>query len=368
MYQVQVEANVVTKYYLGGAFRINGAVYYALGDQLGSTNLVTDSAGAKVSELRYTAWGEVRFTDGTILTDKTYTGQRSNVADFGLMFYNARWYDAALGRFVQADTIVPEGIQGYDRYAYTNNNPVSHSDPSGHCTGKADDDNNPDIACWQKMAQITSRFSNVHFVISDPWTFAELSAIYNALVGHAFIQAIMQAASITFHRWHCPSGADSEAGSCSQNVKGGMTSPPNQNNTYDIYIFDAAYTLPPDMRRKSVSGSDPNNNFLATVVHELTHVALGTNPWILDYYLEAQKRANPKGNPDDFGDYYGFDASCLSQVECKAGEYIPMTAAVFQVSPDSLITGYAWFQPVRDWQYYWAASFYNCVSPEGRIP
>jgi len=49
------------------------------------------------------------------------------------MFYNARWYDSQLGRFTQADSIVPGGVQGYDRYAYVNNNPVNGTDPSGHC-------------------------------------------------------------------------------------------------------------------------------------------------------------------------------------------------------------------------------------------
>jgi RHS repeat-associated protein len=51
---------------------------------------------------------------------------------FGLMFYNARWYDPALGRFAQADTIVPAGVQGLDRYAYVGNNPINYNDPSGH--------------------------------------------------------------------------------------------------------------------------------------------------------------------------------------------------------------------------------------------
>ena len=57
-------------------------------------------------------------------------------AGFGLMFYNARWYDPALGRFAQADSIIPkqsQGIQAWDRYAYVNNNPVLKNDPSGHC-------------------------------------------------------------------------------------------------------------------------------------------------------------------------------------------------------------------------------------------
>jgi hypothetical protein len=48
------------------------------------------------------------------------------------MFYNARMYDPALGRFTSADSIVPAGVQGYDRYAYVSNNPLRYIDPSGH--------------------------------------------------------------------------------------------------------------------------------------------------------------------------------------------------------------------------------------------
>jgi hypothetical protein len=41
-------------------------------------------------------------------------------------------YDPAIGRFTSADTIVPGGVQGLDRYAYVNNSPVRYTDPSGH--------------------------------------------------------------------------------------------------------------------------------------------------------------------------------------------------------------------------------------------
>jgi RHS repeat-associated protein len=56
------------------------------------------------------------------------------VADFGLLFYNARWYDPALGRWTQPDTIVanPYNPVDYDRYAYVGNNPVRYVDPTGH--------------------------------------------------------------------------------------------------------------------------------------------------------------------------------------------------------------------------------------------
>lgn len=45
---------------------------------------------------------------------------------------NSRSY---IGRFAQADTIIPEqsqGVQAWDRYAYTNNNPARYIDPAGH--------------------------------------------------------------------------------------------------------------------------------------------------------------------------------------------------------------------------------------------
>jgi len=54
----------------------------------------------------------------------------------------ARWYDPALGRFIQADTIVPQpgNPLAWDRYAYGFNNPLYFIDPSGHkaCSGDGD--------------------------------------------------------------------------------------------------------------------------------------------------------------------------------------------------------------------------------------
>lgn len=58
------------------------------------------------------------------------------------MFYNARWYDPSLGRFAQADNIVPSPVhsQSWDRYSYANNNPINYTDPSGHVPVEGCDD------------------------------------------------------------------------------------------------------------------------------------------------------------------------------------------------------------------------------------
>jgi RHS repeat-associated protein len=141
----------ITKYYFAGTQRIalrkyaipsSMTVEYLLSDHLGSTSLTTDKNGAKISEMRYTAWGQVRYawTSGAAstptykLSSYTYTGQFSD-SYTNLLWYGSRHYDPALGRFIQPDSIVPlasQGVQAWDRYAYVNNNPVRFTDPTGH--------------------------------------------------------------------------------------------------------------------------------------------------------------------------------------------------------------------------------------------
>ena len=106
---------------------------WLLGDHLGSTSMTTDASGVVVSELRYSTFGETRYQNGTLTTDYLYTGQRQE-AEIGLYYFVARWYDPAIGRFLQADSIVPNpaSAKGFDRYAYGFNNPLLYLDPSGH--------------------------------------------------------------------------------------------------------------------------------------------------------------------------------------------------------------------------------------------
>ncbi len=106
---------------------------WLLGNHLGSTSMATDDSGVLASEVRYSAFGEIRYDSGTMTTDYLYTGQREE-AEIGLYYYVARWYDPAIGRFIQADSIVPNpgSAKGFDRYSYGYNNPLSFTDPSGH--------------------------------------------------------------------------------------------------------------------------------------------------------------------------------------------------------------------------------------------
>ncbi|MEJ2556516.1 MAG: RHS repeat-associated core domain-containing protein, partial [Anaerolineae bacterium] len=135
-----VVVSAVTKYYYHGdqrvAMRQGDVVYYLHSDHLGSTSLTTDITGTVVAETRYLPYGEERWKNEAQPTDFAFTGQRAE-RGFGLMDYNARYYDPWLGRFVSADTVVPEAgnPQDWNRYSYAANNLLKFNDPSGHCRG-----------------------------------------------------------------------------------------------------------------------------------------------------------------------------------------------------------------------------------------
>ncbi|MDE3091100.1 MAG: RHS repeat-associated core domain-containing protein, partial [Chloroflexota bacterium] len=134
----EVTSGAVTKYYYFGAQRVamrtSAGVTYLHSDHLGSTSVAVDASGALQSRQTYYAFGGMRTSDVapiTSLTDYSYTGQKLD--SDGLMYYNARYYDAAIGRFLQPDSIIPNQFnpQSLNHYAYVRNNPVRYTDPTG---------------------------------------------------------------------------------------------------------------------------------------------------------------------------------------------------------------------------------------------
>jgi len=133
-YLFDVDGRLVpaTKYYLFNGQRVatregsSGTVTYLYHDHLGST--VATSEGQST---RYWPYGAAR--TGEVDTPYRYTGQRVDEST-GLYYYQSRYFDPLLGRFVQPDTIVPESgdPRSLNRYSYVHNNPVKYSDPSGH--------------------------------------------------------------------------------------------------------------------------------------------------------------------------------------------------------------------------------------------
>ena len=110
--------------------------YFYHKNQINSSSVITDATGTETTRIIYKPYGAIdqAHSPGTDAVTKKFTGQEFD-EETGLYYYNARYYDPAIGRFVTADTIVPENgkdPQGFNRYSYVKNNPVNYTDPSGH--------------------------------------------------------------------------------------------------------------------------------------------------------------------------------------------------------------------------------------------
>ena len=113
---------------------VDQGVEFLISDHLGSTTISYDPATDEVTRQYYNPWGGLRGASEPVLdTDIGYTGQRLDTST-DLMYYQARYYDPAIGRFISADTIIPNPAdpQDLNRYSYVNNNPIRYSDRTGH--------------------------------------------------------------------------------------------------------------------------------------------------------------------------------------------------------------------------------------------
>ncbi len=111
-----------------------GGTYYFHPDHVGSVSYLTDAAGKIVTRMYYTPYGEkvTSAITGPDIFHKKYTGQEDDGT--GLLYYKARYYDPAIGRFISADSVVPDPwySQAFNRYMYGYGNPVRYCDPSGN--------------------------------------------------------------------------------------------------------------------------------------------------------------------------------------------------------------------------------------------
>ena len=122
-----------TRYYGAGglvASRTAVGVQWVLGDHQGSVAGASPDGSTVASPKRYRPFGQQRGVDGTGL-ERGFLGQTGDSAS-GLSYLNARYYDAALKRFITPDPVsTPENPLNFSAYAYSHNNPTTLSDPSG---------------------------------------------------------------------------------------------------------------------------------------------------------------------------------------------------------------------------------------------
>ncbi len=167
-----------------------GNFYYLCSDHLGSITAVANSSGGIVTEYGYDAWGRRRHSGNwndynpsvSSLLSRGYTGHE-HLDKVGLINMNGRLYDPRVGRMLSPDNLVPNpySLQGYNRYSYVFNNPMSYADPDGenplawiaggavllfkflYDGAKANDDNwNPIEWDWKKATYTVGYGSNTN--------------------------------------------------------------------------------------------------------------------------------------------------------------------------------------------------------------
>jgi RHS repeat-associated protein len=128
--------------------------FFYHGDHLGSSNMITDDAGAVYQHLEYFPYGESWIEEGGShggnLPGYKFTGKELD-PETGLYYYGARYYDAVLSKWISADPafekFLPTGDKQKDKnlaglggifnsrnvnlYNYCLNNPLVFKDPNG---------------------------------------------------------------------------------------------------------------------------------------------------------------------------------------------------------------------------------------------
>ena len=112
-------------------------VYFLASNPQGDITYIYDIDGNRVVTYNYDAWGNILSISGT----KASTIGRYNPfryrgyyydTETSLYYLNSRYYDPNVGRFLNADGQLNDGVLGYNLFAYCENNPVNYIDPMGN--------------------------------------------------------------------------------------------------------------------------------------------------------------------------------------------------------------------------------------------
>ncbi|MDA3939144.1 MAG: hypothetical protein PF693_07530 [Spirochaetia bacterium] len=142
----ETDGTIRNFFYLGSkviAHKETGETLYYGTDHLGSSVLMTDATGATVWTGAVTPFADQENTEG--LSEHVMFSGKELDTDTGLYYYNARWYDPGLGRFITVDP----ARAGLNWYSYVSNNPINMVDPTGLAEIYADDIHGNPILAYQ---------------------------------------------------------------------------------------------------------------------------------------------------------------------------------------------------------------------------
>ena len=116
-----------------------GTVTYVYTDPQGTPLAEADAQGNITARFEYTPYGVSVPSMGAAPNGVGYTGH-VNDPETGLVYMQARYYDAEVGRFLSVDPVGPSTGNpfNFNRFSYVNNNPIANIDPDGTTCTRSD--------------------------------------------------------------------------------------------------------------------------------------------------------------------------------------------------------------------------------------
>ena len=118
------------------AFRYNNKYHYYVLNLQGDVVKIVAASGDSYGVYRYDAWGNITYSTNNDVMNSNPLRYRGYVYDTETGFYylQSRYYDPAIGRFINADAFAStgQGFLGYNMFAYCGNNPINNQDPEGN--------------------------------------------------------------------------------------------------------------------------------------------------------------------------------------------------------------------------------------------
>ena len=132
-------ANILDFFYdesgLPYAMKYNGTVYYYITNLQGDVMHIVNASGTVVASYDYDPYGKVISAVGSLanINPLRYRGYVYD-QETGFYYLQSRYYDPAIGRFINADSYAStgQGIIGHNMFAYCGNSPANFSDETGH--------------------------------------------------------------------------------------------------------------------------------------------------------------------------------------------------------------------------------------------
>ena len=120
-------------------FDYNGTKYYYIFNVQGDVIGILNQSGSQIVSYQYDPWGKVLSVSGS---EASTIGQINPIryrgyyydSETGFYYLQSRYYDPAIGRFINADSYASTdmvGLLSTNMFSYCENNPVMRVDPTG---------------------------------------------------------------------------------------------------------------------------------------------------------------------------------------------------------------------------------------------